>query len=47
MSAVTVDMLEPIVVPTFPPFPLFWIVAVKYYFLGRKVISTLKKGVVA
>ena len=47
MSAVTVDMLEPIVVPTFLPFPLFWIVAVKYYFLGRKVISTLKKGVVA
>lgn len=48
MSVVTADMLEPIVAPTFPLFPLFWIVAVKYYFPGRKVISTLKgDGVVA
>ena len=46
MSVVTVDMLEPIVVPTFPLSPLFWMVAVKYYFLGRKVISTVKKGAV-
>lgn len=45
MSVVTVDMLEPIVVPTFPLFPLFWMVAAKYYFLGRKVISTVKKKV--
>jgi hypothetical protein len=44
MSPMTIDILEPNISLS----PFVCIVAVKYYFLGRKAVTiSLKKGVVA